>query len=439
MELLTVKYRIVTPLFLGGADPGDGAELREPSFKAALRYWYRALDLDYRIHESRIFGGTGGRGVGQSTFLLRAAVDGSGTREGGNRWHPAAHGIEDQCNTQNGTRPARSSSDGRTWNLNGLRYFSFALQGMGGNARCYIDVGKVASLTLVFRQSPKNTSDRRRIAAVLWLLGHVGGLGSRARRGFGTLALESWRASGGAGWPELGELPIAHGQGSVAGWMDAFEKGCGVLKGWFPGSRTADHTVLGPSTRFKLFTTGKPDWAQALNDAGLAMQKFRQRHDLSDPNSDYFRVKKHICQNEPRTAGRPGAAVGAAPLSASPERAAFGLPLTFRYSSLAYPKVDRGRPITRNGRPQFETPKTTFNGASSDRNRSASRIHVRIVKIGENYHPLYMRLDGPLLAGGDLIADGPLPSRRWGNHVAPGDAILNDFWSTLTVARETVW
>lgn len=45
MQTLTATYRIVTPLFLGGANPNDHAKLREPSIKAALRFWWRTNEL----------------------------------------------------------------------------------------------------------------------------------------------------------------------------------------------------------------------------------------------------------------------------------------------------------------------------------------------------------------------------------------------------------
>lgn len=43
---LRIRYRVVTPAFLGGADPSC-AELRPPSIKAALRFWYRAVDPEF--------------------------------------------------------------------------------------------------------------------------------------------------------------------------------------------------------------------------------------------------------------------------------------------------------------------------------------------------------------------------------------------------------
>lgn len=41
---LQATYRLVTPMFLGGADQNNCAELRAPSIKGALRFWYRTID-----------------------------------------------------------------------------------------------------------------------------------------------------------------------------------------------------------------------------------------------------------------------------------------------------------------------------------------------------------------------------------------------------------
>ena len=39
---IDVTYKVVTPMFCGGADI-EKAELRIASFKGVLRYWWRAL------------------------------------------------------------------------------------------------------------------------------------------------------------------------------------------------------------------------------------------------------------------------------------------------------------------------------------------------------------------------------------------------------------
>jgi CRISPR-associated protein Cmr1 len=43
MRKVEIELMTVTPLFLGGSDPrGQPPELRPPSFRGAMRYWYRA-------------------------------------------------------------------------------------------------------------------------------------------------------------------------------------------------------------------------------------------------------------------------------------------------------------------------------------------------------------------------------------------------------------
>lgn len=43
MQIIEASFEIVTPMFIGGADPSDSPELRPPSIKGALRFWWRAL------------------------------------------------------------------------------------------------------------------------------------------------------------------------------------------------------------------------------------------------------------------------------------------------------------------------------------------------------------------------------------------------------------
>ena len=62
MEMREFDIEVVTPLFLGGADP-QKAELRAASIKGALRFWWRAVygcdDLeDMKKIEAGIFGST---------------------------------------------------------------------------------------------------------------------------------------------------------------------------------------------------------------------------------------------------------------------------------------------------------------------------------------------------------------------------------------------
>ncbi|MGH8508705.1 MAG: type III-B CRISPR module RAMP protein Cmr1, partial [Gammaproteobacteria bacterium] len=79
---LQAACRIVTPMFLGGANPDNCAELRPPSIKGALRFWWRALKwakirtslpgntqafAKLQTEEAALFGSASG---GQSQVLL---------------------------------------------------------------------------------------------------------------------------------------------------------------------------------------------------------------------------------------------------------------------------------------------------------------------------------------------------------------------------------
>lgn len=72
---IDATYRVATPLFCSGADP-NRAEIRLPSFKGALRFWWRALAWpryggnlgEIQKQEDALFGSAGGE---QSRVLMQ--------------------------------------------------------------------------------------------------------------------------------------------------------------------------------------------------------------------------------------------------------------------------------------------------------------------------------------------------------------------------------
>ena len=77
IERKTYELEVVTPMFLGGADPKD-VELRIPPIKGMLRFWWRALHPDLannnydnlRKGESGLFGDAGGT-YGKSSVKIQ--------------------------------------------------------------------------------------------------------------------------------------------------------------------------------------------------------------------------------------------------------------------------------------------------------------------------------------------------------------------------------
>ena len=100
-----------------------------------------------------------------------------------------------------------------------------------------------------------NPAFRQALLASWWLLGHLGGVGSRSRRGFGSLALTDWRIEAEQGdWPERQRLPLLAHQGSPDAWRSAFQQALGVLqREWFhPFTEHTSHPHIGPAFSWHL-------------------------------------------------------------------------------------------------------------------------------------------------------------------------------------------
>ncbi|MGC8872690.1 MAG: type III-B CRISPR module RAMP protein Cmr1, partial [Caldimicrobium sp.] len=63
MKKVILKCKIITPMFMAGADRSN-PELRPSEFKGMMRFWWRAIRAESDIEklkkeEAEIFGGTG--------------------------------------------------------------------------------------------------------------------------------------------------------------------------------------------------------------------------------------------------------------------------------------------------------------------------------------------------------------------------------------------
>lgn len=284
MKTLDATYTVVTPMFLGGANPADArVGFRPPSFKGALRFWWRALvwgeiapaagdaasalrELHQR--EAALFGSAAGEaGSRQSRVLLSA------------EWKPGGLLTADQV-----------QASGPRGNGGGIAY----LMGQGLGGRSAAESGKL-TVRLTFRPGTRE-DQRESVERALLVLGLLGGLGSRARRGFGSLAISE------LGGDRLVDL-------AVPSTVAALERAVPELL----GDRNAGRPPFSAfSQRSRIDVSLRGDSATGVLAAvGSEMQAFRQS--LGD---DTRRARQAADGDEP---------------DQPPERSIFGLPLQFYF------------------------------------------------------------------------------------------------------------
>lgn len=177
MEVITFNCETITPMFLAGAD-GKTPELRPPSIKAAMRFWWRALNghltlPDLKKEEAKIFGGSG-ENEGRSKFAVRVKrVNGKKIRT-----KFPAHNIS-------------IKSKGKTFPINILDYLAYGTQeykkGEGQVfIREYFDIGTFFDIEISYFDNINIDFNN-----ILGLLSQVGGLGSRSRNGFGRFNIKN--------------------------------------------------------------------------------------------------------------------------------------------------------------------------------------------------------------------------------------------------------
>ncbi len=261
------ELETVTPMFMGGADPRQ-SELRAPSIKGAMRFWWRAMNghlaLDeLRRQEAEIFGGSGENQARRSSVSLRitpAVIPAQDKKE--NLWDEL-----DKISKGKSYKSPSPKSDG---------IFYLLYSGMMPNQeKAYIRTG--FPFKLIFRFDKEE--NLKHAVAGWWCSVYFGGFGSRARRGGGNLRIISIEDKSNKLKTLLLDF-IAKGNTSeeVANWLKAnFTVAKNIVNEGKEILSISDYSNL-IGSKFIIAQTYKETWIESLNEIGQIFKKFRTGH-----------------------------------------------------------------------------------------------------------------------------------------------------------------
>ncbi len=249
MKSIEAHFKVATPCFVGSSN--NNAEVRVSSIKGALRFWWRALawaqcageggarDTVRRIREREhaLFGSSD---AGQSKVAMRLDMKampeivekgkvlpvGPGARYLG---YGVAFGSK-----KTGTKP------GQLIRPCLAAPFPFSLRIAARDARALSD-----------------------IAPALRLLGLVGGVGARARKGYGSLVLTSLEGDGITGWRPPRDIE------TYCGHLSSLLKGVEAI------GREPEISVFSACARVDLMSENARTPAEVLDEYGKAMVRYR--------------------------------------------------------------------------------------------------------------------------------------------------------------------
>ncbi|MDY6993165.1 MAG: type III-B CRISPR module RAMP protein Cmr1 [Pseudomonadota bacterium] len=323
MHILEATYQIVTPMFIGDAEQ-KAIDLRPPSVKGALRFWWRALNWrDFvnrysdkaqalqALHneEAKLFGIAAHQDVarsnGQGQFLLTLTPTHLST-------------------LQPSSLPALKNKEGQSYLLG---------QGLCSHDKRtghhqYLRSALKADQKFTVKLCSRTNAHHRSLAEALLLFGLLGGLGSRSRRGLGSVAIQSLTGCDNCQVPNNEEE-----------YKTTLKSLLRSLPADLP-----PFTAFSEYTRVDISQTGRDAW-NLLEDVGKKM-------------NDYRSYRK--ARNFPTDHDLAADVVQGISVSTHPQRVVFGLPHNYFFTSLQGAKVD------------------VQPGTSLDRSRRASPLFIHI-------------------------------------------------------------
>ncbi len=296
---IEATYRVVTPMFCAGADQ-QRAELRLPSFKGVLRFWWRALAWSrhagnlktIKSEEDVLFGSSQG---GQSRVAMRL---------------PATFGPPKTIPSGDVLRisPTSDRVVGE-----GCRYLGYGVMEAFASKKKNTQAGQLTrpclaapfDFTVQMRGRDLETAQVSSLREALVALGTLGGMGSKSRKGYGSLSLRCLVVDGEKTWDAPRSLA------DVKTVIAALPHSNGT-------STLPAYTALSKGARHVLLSSDKTEAAELLDLVGRELVRFRswghRGRVLGEASECNFKDDHDLMKEEP---GR---------RQKHPCRIAFGLP-----------------------------------------------------------------------------------------------------------------
>lgn len=178
MRRIKLGLRFLTPAFTGGPDR-TSAELRPPTIKGMLRFWWRALQAEnpgLKSAEGAIFGDGGGNGK-VSRFMIRVQ----------------SSGLSQFITKDSLPRNKHTAYTVRGFSLNILEYLAYGTYTYDKTKKCnvfdreYIKPGFRFDLMFLL---PKKEQTLEELLQAFRVFFWFGGLGAKSRNGFGSFTVE---------------------------------------------------------------------------------------------------------------------------------------------------------------------------------------------------------------------------------------------------------
>jgi CRISPR-associated protein Cmr1 len=382
MERETLEVEFITPCFLGGVTGPAGvagqAEWRAASIRGQLRWWFRAVaggrwggDLErVRKEEARLFGSTDRR----SMLTVRALSGPPSSRQPLGTARTAKElarlwGDESPDTIQRLKLIHRETK--AEINSNPVAYLGFGPISMG-NTRSYLLPENPARLDLLWQPAPPDGEAGEVFQDALWAWFNLGGLGSKSRKGFGSLRRKE-------------DSPATR------------EKLADKIKELLGKFRTFDRepewTHFSAHSRIYLASRTANSWQEAMEWLGAWMIAFRRRYGYPGDTRTIDGVA--LANRDYEWAAPKGRHLR----DAVPDRAGFGLPLPFQ-------RQNAGETVTWDLEDEEED-------ESGKDTRRASPLILHVSRIGNLYMPVLTYMPARFLPEGGRLRFKKPPAKRF--------------------------